>query len=533
MSVFTNPVMALATKQAVYSLNKIGVGFEPVIELRRCLREMAFGLDRDDERQGTLYRSMFSLISELQTSPVNFDQQFGTKIENLFDAGVADRAIWGKDIANNYFRAKSIAFDLMGELNPLVVELVKAVRLAQLNGQTFAVSCSRRDRQLFSHIMAESGLALSESDFVSSDSDFSQMPIVDILFRLGPLLSWGRGVAPTAILSAPKFCFVNQYIWAGTADDADFGDDALTEFVRSANRLVSPVATWEVNAVEIRAPWTKPIPQPVDIIGNVPSQDFAVFNRESGDLRSAKLICIDERLGMLWPPASSIVSYDPRTPADAQPVVLKAAGELERGQFVAYVKQIGQVDEHSNTVTEERSSLWKSALSAALVSDSDSLKRRLADNGLGLVSLGQQLRYWTEPPSTVIHAPQSEDHFYVLCFTLGSLEPIYDSKMSSRDFWKLAWDDIRLSRGEAISAGVDRNEEFDKHLLIMLEQKLAEKPLDTISGGRIVLELPSLKEGETMKVELYLVQELEDGFRAPASVLKSIREIDYFRTQWH
>ena len=208
MPILTNQVMSLAASRPVYFFNKVGVDFLPVAELRRCLREMAYDLDRDDDRQGALYRSMFALISEIQVSPLNFDEQFCAKVEALFDGGVADEITWGRGVSERFARAKSIAYDLVGELNPLVIELIKSMRASVCSGHSFAVSCASRDRDIIRHIMEEAGLPAAP--IVTSDADFSLLPVVDTMFRLGPLLSWGRGVAPAAILSAPRFCTLAQ-----------------------------------------------------------------------------------------------------------------------------------------------------------------------------------------------------------------------------------------------------------------------------------------------------------------------------------
>ena len=529
MPILTNQVMSLAASRPVYFFNKVGVDFLPVAELRRCLREMAYDLDRDDDRQGALYRSMFALISEIQVSPLNFDEQFCAKVEALFDGGVADEITWGRGVSERFARAKSIAYDLVGELNPLVIELIKSMRASVCSGHSFAVSCASRDRDIIRHIMEEAGLPAAP--IVTSDADFSLLPVVDTMFRLGPLLSWGRGVAPAAILSAPRFCTLAQFVWAGTSDDSDFGDDPLNEFERGNDRLFSQVVTWEFKRHAVIVEWGKPILHPSSTVVHAPENDFEVFRRERGDLRAAVMIRIDNRLGVLWPPSSSVVSYTPGHGLDEQPVVMQAAGGLRPGQYLAYVKQVGDEECHSNQVTEERSTQWKSALSAALTCDADALKRRLELAGVRISSLAQRMRYWAEPPSTVIHAPQSEEHFRVLCNELGLNSTPAGGRI--RDFWQLAWDDIRLSRGEAISAGVDRNEAFDRHLLLVLGQRLRESPQLQINGERVSLELPSIRDGEVMKLDLYQVQALEDGFRAPIAALKTIREIDYFQTQWH
>gem|GEM_PF-3958333 len=521
--------MSLAASHHVHSFNKVGISFLPVSELRRCLREMAYNLDRDDERQGALYRAMFNLISEIQVSPLNFDEQFCAKVEGLFEGGVADEVTWGRAISERFTRAKSIAYDLMGELNPMVIEIINSMRTSASSGRSFVVSCASRDRDVIKHIMEEAGVPLAP--IVTSDADFSQLPIVDTMFRLGPLLLWGRGFAPSAILSAPRYSTLTQFFWTGTSDDADFGNDPLNEFERSKDLLTSQVVKWEIIRREEVVAWEKPIIKPSTSVVYAPEHDFDVFRRERGDLRAAVMIQIDNRLGVLWSPSSTVISYDPSCSLDDQSVIMQAAGGLRSGQYLAYIKEVDNGDGYSNQVTVERSSLWKSALSEALAADSDSLRQRLEFAGVRITSLAQRMRYWAEAPSTVIHAPQSEEHFKILCEVLD-----INSRLTSvdfDDFCRLAWNDIRRSRGEAISAGVDRNDAFDRHLLIMLEQRLRQNPPIQICGNRVVLELPSIQEGEIIKVELYQVQALEEGFRVPTTALKSIGEIDYFRSLWH
>jgi len=49
----------------------------------------------------------------------------------------------------------------------------------------------------------------------------------EVLIKMGPLRSKGWGSAPDAIVSAPRFGTLVQIVWAGCADEDDFGYDPV------------------------------------------------------------------------------------------------------------------------------------------------------------------------------------------------------------------------------------------------------------------------------------------------------------------
>ena len=146
-------LMAFLDGRPFFTINRSEIIFPPVIELRRSLRSIAVCLNKEeDEGQGRLFREMFGIISALQASPVVFDEKFHEAISGLFPQNVDIKNVWGTEVFDNLNRAKSLAYDLVGESNPLSHQLLLKARDARKRGISFKISAASRDRDLILHM---------------------------------------------------------------------------------------------------------------------------------------------------------------------------------------------------------------------------------------------------------------------------------------------------------------------------------------------------------------------------------------------
>jgi hypothetical protein len=212
-------------------------------------------------------------------------------------------------------------------------------------------------------------------------------------------------------------------------------------------------------------------------------------------------------------------------------VFFAPASSVSPDEFIAVVKNLSGGPSHSTDTGFERSQRWKSVLRSNLACDADALKQRLEKAGLALASIGQQLRHWASDPTSVIHAPQRQEHFQILCSVMGLDGKDETEKSGRQDFWRLAWDDIRISRGEAISAGFERTDIFYSHVLSGLGRSADEicRALEKNTHHRFLV---AQSDGwPEIAVDIYRVIGAEDGLLAPQKEFFKILELDYIQ-QW-
>lgn len=159
------------------------------------------------------------------------------------------------------------------------------------------------------------------------------------------------------------------------------------------------------------------------------------------------------------------------------------------------------------------------------------LVTQLAAGGLDLYALSAAVENWCRPPDTVIHAPRKVKHFQILIRALGlwdRLETMPDGQ--SIPFWKLAWQEIRSARGDAIQAGFQEHEFVDEELQEIATSMLPDIQRQAEVQSSFELQLPQPND-ITGAFRFYRVSGIEEGFSAPDSELRLVRALDEFE-QW-
>lgn len=514
-----------------FEIKKIHISYHPVNQLRKSLRIIAYNLDYEDEQQKKLFSGIFGIISSLQLSPVIFDEKFYEIIESLFPIDSNIEAIWGNEIHENLKLAKAIAYDLMGELNPMIIRLIESAKMANNSGCKYKISASSKDAELIVHILQTEGLNFSREDIICSQAEYARSGLLDTLIRLGPLHSFGVGSAPSGILSAPRYKSIVQLLWDGTPDDPDFGDDALIRFSeRTAESIRSPIIHWHLSLENILHTWSKPIHQFETKLKDIPNNDFAILRRNSSEICNGQLLIIDDIYGILYHPQSAVIIFDPRADQGDRVSYTRVADVCD-GTYLCRIKEVNATGIHSNTSSTERSNLWKGLLAKQIESNIDEIVSRLEQSNVSLKCLSLVLRNWAKPPTSVIHAPARKEHFHALCYALGISSTI-ESHAGPVDFYTLAWNDIRMSRGEAISAGHDRSELLINHVVNSLRMS-SDDISDLILGRKTNIKWPisSFDNNFELSVDMHLINSVESNVSVLSSELMKINELEYIR-QW-
>ncbi len=462
-----------------------------------------------------------------------FDRTNLDAVADLLGEPSTFQARWGADLRTFCDTALSAAEEIQAIENPMRVELRTIIRLLRTRGRTFKIYCHRRARPHFKSLLVPpDDLPLSDCSFLHSVRDYNNTPPFDDLIKIGPFRSRGWSSAPDALLTAPRFSALDQILWSGCSDEPDFGYDPVSPPSAS---VASPGATGA--NIQGTVNWITQLTLSGDDPGasdeySVQEDELRLFRDTpvKADMRAAVLVQIDSEYGILYLRHSEVLSFDPEKAA-CQPISMRIPGEtLLEGMFV--ISPFLEEGERDGMQAEpgHYSRIWKVRLEQEMRADAAGLVRRLRDAGLHLVNLGDRLWNWIEPPTTVIHAPQRMKHFEILLLVLRVTGDNGDHSRQKGPFWRLAWNEVRRSRGECIQAGFLEHEIVEEKLFAILGKLLPEIRQKSLANTSFRMDIPAGNE-TTGSFLFSKVQSIEEGFSVPESELKVVFELSRI-DQW-
>jgi hypothetical protein len=493
--------------------------------VRRNFRQIVVALRESGDQQGVdISDGLRTLLSEWLTVPVKFDEATLEAMSDLMGPREAVQKRWGADVSALYgdgFRA----METLGSTgNPVRTKVAEIIQSLRATGANFRIYCHVRARQHFKSLFDRSSDLLPDDVFVHSVRDYRELSPFDALVKVGPLRAFGWGSAPDALINAPRYARLEQVVWSGSKDEPDFGYDPVLAGQNSGPRLKDGVA---ITASKLN--WVSQTTyngeDPGTAHGGI-SDELELFKQiiQGGEARAATLVQIDEDHAIFYPPYAQVLSFDP-DPNAQEPIGSRILGyTLTEGMFLIR-PSISNVSFGELHADGRYSDLWKSRLRREIASDIFDLVRRLKESGIALVSLRLLVPHWSRPPSTVIHAPQEKKHFKLLLEVLGlGGEVVTAPDGTTLPLWRLAWDEIRHSRGEAIQSGFLEREILDEELTSILLRLLPEirRKLSATAEFRINIPASSGMSGDFRFLQVFSI---ERGFKVPEAQLKLIQDV--------
>lgn len=501
-------------------------------EFRRRMGAIIRRLSQSEDLEAAeIANSMRVLLFTWLTSPVAFDSSIHDALHPFGDAEAFETR-WG--LRGDFKAAIRAAAEMISENSLMRAELVETIHALHADGRKFKIFCHRKARDHFDTLdLTKLAVRLDDSSFLHSVRDYASADSFDALIKVGPLRSKGWGAVPDAIKSAPKFERLIQFVWSGCADDPQFGYDPVeppclpgTPAAPDSGEALGNQVAWERREIKI---------------GHDPSfsqyydaeqDEFSSFAEpnQQGTRRRAILLEIHAEEGILYP-RTEVLSFDPNA-ADGESVGLRVPGEsLLEGMFMIQT-QLGEVS-FGETQAQESGycQIWKRRLREELQSNSDAFCLKLRNNGLGLQDLRKCAKYWAQPPHAVIHAPQKRGDFQILIDALA-IDPAVaqPTGRDTRPWWQRAWDEICVTRGEAIQTGREEHELVEKRALELLKSLLPDIRAKSIGVEGFRLHIPP---GNDLRGALvfFKVLRIEDGFLAPETEIKIVRDLNTLE-QW-
>lgn len=515
-----------------FSIERYEISMGVFDALRRSIRSIVVGLhdDGDQEACETADR-LRSSLSEWLTVPVPFDGMILTTLQT-FGSPADMEARWGREIRTAFDSALRAAQAIQLVENPLREKLRTVIHELDATGLSFKIYCHRTARVHFESLLPQHANPLfGEATFLHSVSDYRDSDTFDALIKVGPLRSWGWGSAPDAIKAAPRFDRLIQVVWFGCADELGFGYDPVAPHADETGVSASPVANDA--SLDARISWKQHVTPSGDNDGApreyAPQEDeFRIFEslNQPGQKRRATLVRIDGEQGILYPPHSQILSFDPALSATV-PVKHRLPGEtLLPGMFVILPRHDDLDLGSSQTQAGLFSSVWKSRLAAEYLADSYGLVRRLTAGGIRLLDLYSSVERWSRSSSGVLPAPGDRRHFQILIQVLGiGLEGANPAGAEGIPWWQRAWNEIRRARGDAIQTGKHEQQLVDEELLEILDGLLPAIRSEASTKEAFPLVIPADRTLHG-NISFYKVLSMEEGFLTPDTELNVVRELN-------
>ena len=501
--------------------------------LRRNLGSIIRRLGQSEDLEAAdIANQMRILLFTWLTSPVRFDATILEAIQS-FGSPISFEARWG--LQGEYNAALYSAEQTLVESSPLRTELLAVVRKLRDDKRTFKIFCHPRAREHFdSLIVPPADVCLPDSAFLHSIRDYGNAEPFSALIKVGPLRSRGWGAIPDAVASSPRFETLVQLVWSGCADELGFGYDPVEPPPTNGNLG----GTRGQDTLHNQVAWKKQVTHagsdPYASRFHTPEKDeFAAFPEPNhpGLRRRVTLLEILAGDGILYPRKAGVLSFDP-TVGVHEPLDFRVPGEtLLEGMFVIQT-QFGDVA-FGETQADESGycRIWKQRLREELQTSPEAFCLILRNKGLDLQSLRFCVENWAEPPHAVIHAPQKRKHFQILIDALA-IDPAVTKPtgLDPRPWWQRAWDEILVTRGEAIQTGRQEHGIIDQQAIEFLRSLLPEirGRATGVEGFRLQIPPGSDLRGAFV---FFKVFRIEDGFLAPETEIKVVRDLNTLE-QW-
>ena len=528
----------LANNNEIYIV-RYEIGSTAFSILRQSLRQIALKLyESDDQEPLGVSMQLRVLLSKWLTVPVHFDCGIQESIKDLFGEAEVVQRRWGSDIRYLYERALKAADSLTAAENPIRIKLREIIRELRSNGQTFRIYCHRRAQPQFHSLLSPpDDLPIEYNAYLHTLRDYRETEPFDIMIKVGSLRSRGWSSAPDAILTAPRFGTLAQVVWSGCNDEEDFGYDPVFSHINTsagnggfASKGIQsgccPIRR-ELQVIRSGMDTSAETEIPADM------DELHLFRelRQHRDKRQAILLQLGEEHGILYPPYSRVLSYDPDERTH-EPIAERIPGDSLTERMFLIIPVVDEINFDGVKASHGHySSGWKTKLKQEFQNDANGLIQKLRDKGLNLIHLRTALHHWCQPPSTVIHAPRHEKHFKILLKTIGFTgNDGIDNQTQFERLCQAAWMEVRRSRGEAIQAGFQAQEIIGEELLETLKKFISTIRDKAATDKGFMLAIPDKYELHGT-VLFFKIVSVEAGFRIPEVDLKVIRELDEI-DQW-
>ena len=544
MTVAASRVFEHIAQNRILRVTRHEVASAPFTRLRRAMYALILGLRDEESGDIDISDRLRQSLSEWLTVPVPFESLRALALDQLGDSALVELR-WGEELRRSLDSARQSLRAVQRMESPLRAQLSRVIREANSGLCSWRIYCHRSAMEHFVSCAAGVDCTLGPDRFIHSLRDYRSSEPFDVLIKVGPLRTRGWGAIAGAFVNAPRYRHLVQVVWTGMGDEPGFGDDTLVTLLAGpsaaresagdrngtgleagtgASEGESP-STWSRSViVHEDQSCTEDAPPPA--IGETPPDELQTFARmrRIQAPRRALLLHVGDGLGLFYPPHADVLLLQPEMQSPDAAVRCSLADVDPRGRFLVRA-DIGEVNLGAH-LTEHGwySTRWKAELRRQFEWHPEGLLRRLRAAGIRLRRLRGCVEHWMQPASTVIHAPQQQRHFELLIEVLemDTHAPQQGSeRRRNSPWWRAAWQEIAVSRGQAIQFGMQEQEIISEEVDRIVLEILPEIHVQAERGEQFRDAIPQGKALEG-SISFLPVREVEEGFRVPESALKSM-----------
>lgn len=510
-------LVTLSTDKKLIFHRVINIHSELLEKLVRAIRQISIQVAEVDS---DLSKAISLEALRLGLTLVLPEEDFASRVGLGKDERI--RRIWGQEIADLcLFVESSIKCIRLSPHKPMDFFLDQIESLTDDCKQTekIKIYCHRSEVNLIRRYCSELGIELSTESFITTKTEYLNCSNFDTLVLIRPIRSYGWAKLPAILITAPVFNNLIQIKFDFIDNDMQIADDPILPDV-NYHELAYRV---ELEPRILNYPKIDKLSLQFD-----ESSLEELFNFESSrpfknDSECIAFIC-DREQEILYSLGSRLVTFDNafQTPVLGE----KKAYQVHAGEFLV-IQQLSAETSTASIDAFKLAPLWKAQLAKELNWSYESLISKCRMAGIQLKSLDAALKHWSSQKDTVLHAPQSQEHFKAL------IQHVLPSGTLGGGTWEHAWAEIRSYRGKAIQDGRDLNESLRHEIIEALKDEIDcimslakyqdhfEVNLDSDWGGAGVLIFSK-------------VRSISTGYISPREkqgILLDPGSIDLFRTE--
>jgi hypothetical protein len=489
--------------------------------LHACVRRMTGILGSlEDDQSAVLARRLGGGLMRIQLIPLPMNQ---TEIIDMlleFDQPSHLENIWGREFRDVWEKAMNL-IDIMEKEtaeNPLRSKIRELLLDCCENKETFRILCSRHHQDDFIELLEDVCPKFETEDILfQRETQYREMSPFDRLIRVGPMKSRGLARVPDAIFNAPRFKVLEQVLWDVSRDENDLGMEPLGDwkFEREQNQssrvLIPHGIQWLEESIEVVVERPDLAPDSEEQTEEEQDIEFNMFgNRDQRNLQEAALFEVSGHGFSFQRPRTQEWSL---AVDESSPFRQRRLKQVREGMYIALYRGneahrlLGR-----DMPLGKHAAEWKNRLRKRMEMDRDRVVQELRQSGISIENLEPALDRWRR--RGVVPAPQRRSDFKILLRTLGLGK--------DRRWLDIAWEEIRVVRGDRMQQGILAHELVDE----ALERVVGDNELDRqmVQYFEKHPEIPffsiSLPEDGELKgrIDLHRVHGVEQGFRIPANL---------------
>ncbi|MDO6719556.1 hypothetical protein Q4575_09100 [Psychrosphaera sp. 1_MG-2023] len=476
----------------------------------------------ETENNELAYLLKNNLFYHLSSPSMSWKDLFlGTPFEN---SKLEIENVYGKDINNEVLHIKENLKLTIEYGNPLFLALENYLFKVS-DVQETKIYCKTRHHADFMSL--SQGIPDINATCIMNVTEYKRTKNFENLVVVGPIRMDSMSSVPSYLLRNIKWKNLVQFIWQGGQNDFSAFNNPLTNI----RTILQPHLD---NEIKVGLTIQKEVFTSHHFQNREQEEepDSAIFDEFeklkilSIDKLPAIALILNNREAIFIKPNSKIFILD-RLSNDNSSLrhdlaVSYINDDLSKSYFLNIDYAALETESHRNFKANYED-IWKDVLGEQ---DLDELLGKLLSDGIKIKNLKDRVFSWIEYSQDIIHAPGDKENFVILLKAIkGDIIQRYNIESENFNIWiEEAWNEILMSRGEAITEGKSKHDQYHQLINDMLPESLDEIRglLTSTSILTYELKLSSLN----IPITFLPIKKIMLGYEAPNSLINTILPIN-------